>query len=195
MTGERQSDVITQTRNGQVLSYVCEWMSDSEDEGLRTHRISVKTSERSLDVFMLVVMACFCASLAFFPSYNFGSSLIITMLGISLSMWAKRNRVEQEAVVVMPTLGIQLETVYCSKKVDRRFVALDKIVTPVISEAVTPVTSYFYLALILREENDLLLTFLHLRPSLNMILPVWRSIHEALGTKISSAESFIQKTS
>lgn len=91
----------------------------------------------------------------------------------------------EEVIVVMPTLGVQLETVYHSKKVHRRFVPLQKIVAPVINEAVSPVTCYFYLALLLRSEDTLVLTFLRLRPPLKMLVPIWRSLCEAVESTVA----------
>ena len=41
----------------------------------------------------------------------------------------------------------------------RRFVPIDKILKPLLNECVTPVTCYWSLALILRDEDELMLVF------------------------------------
>lgn len=169
----------TQSRHGQNLTSVCEWMTDCRYEGIHAFRITVNRSRWGCYDLLLVLVAILCYSVW----DSFAGTFPFLVFATSLVFWIKRNRVEQEAVVVMPNLGIQLETVYCSKKVDRRFVSLDRILAPVINEAVTPVTCYFYLALILQDEKDMLLAFENLRPPLKMLSCIWRSIHEALGTE------------
>lgn len=48
---------------------------------------------------------------------------------------------------------------YCSGKVIRRFVPVDKILKPVLLECLTPVTCYWSLSLIVKGEDELLLVF------------------------------------
>jgi hypothetical protein len=48
---------------------------------------------------------------------------------------------------------------FLSGRVDRRFVPIGKILKPLINECVTPVTCYWSLALLLRDEEELLLVF------------------------------------
>lgn len=48
---------------------------------------------------------------------------------------------------------------YCSGKVLRRFVPVDKILKPVLLECLTPVTCYWSLSLIVQGEDELLLVF------------------------------------
>lgn len=59
----------------------------------------------------------------------------------------------------MPAFGVQLETHFWSGKVNRRFIPIGKILKPVLNECVTPVTCYWSLALILRDEDELMLVF------------------------------------
>ncbi|KAH9326400.1 hypothetical protein KI387_006578, partial [Taxus chinensis] len=89
-----------------------------------------------------------------------GTSFIGTcILCISIAAVIHRNGIQQESVVVMPTLGVQLETCYKSGKIFRRFVPMGNILAAVINEAVTPFTCYWYLALVVREETKLALVF------------------------------------
>ncbi|KAL5984315.1 hypothetical protein ACLOJK_018419 [Asimina triloba] len=59
----------------------------------------------------------------------------------------------------MPAFGVQLETHYRSGRIVRRFVPIGKILKPVLNECVTPVTCYWCLAFIVRDEADLMLVF------------------------------------
>ncbi|CAM6050487.1 unnamed protein product [Sphagnum compactum] len=149
-----------------LYRYVCDQEEQTGFPLLHTHRIFLK--RRGLDSrlrLLILVLAC---------SVLVSRLLSVVMMVIAALLYWQwhRCRVEQEAVVVMPTLGVQLETVYCSKSVKRRFVPLHRILLPVINEAVTPTTCYSYLALLLRDESRLTLTFLHVRPPLSMLVPI-----------------------
>uniref|UniRef100_A0A453E3W7 Phosphatidylinositol N-acetylglucosaminyltransferase subunit H conserved domain-containing protein n=1 Tax=Aegilops tauschii subsp. strangulata TaxID=200361 RepID=A0A453E3W7_AEGTS len=58
-----------------------------------------------------------------------------------------------------PAFGIQLEQHFWSGRVDRKFVPISKILQPVLNECVTPVTCYWSLALLLRDEDETMLVF------------------------------------
>lgn len=150
--------------------YVCE--SPSKQALIQIHRILIKQNRAatSFKRWMLVL-----ALLASTQVHWILAALVALAFLIS-----RRNGVEQEAVVVMPTLGIQLETVYRSKHVKRRFVPLHRVLRPVINEAVTPTTCFTYLALLLRDDSKLTLTFLHVRPPLSMLVPIWTSLCAAV---------------
>jgi phosphatidylinositol glycan class H protein len=157
-----------------LYRYVCELEEQTGFPLLHTHRIFLK--RRGLDSrlrLLILVLACSVLVSRLFSVVKRGESLqwMIVIAALLYLQW-HRCRVEQEAVVVMPTLGVQLETVYCSKSVKRRFVPLHRILLPVINEAVTPTTCYSYLALLLRDESRLTLTFLHVRPPLSMLVPI-----------------------
>jgi phosphatidylinositol glycan class H protein len=164
---------MTCDRKHPLYEYVYE---SPQDPLVHTHRIVVKNR-----------------SLGFLPKWWFGVAMLLLLLVCTKVHWMfvasaavafvlrQRNRVEQEAVVVMPTLGIQLETVYRSKNVKRRFIPLHRILWPVINEAVTPTTCFTYLALLLRDDSRLTLTFLHVRPPLSMLVPIWSALCAAVG--------------
>ncbi|KAL4645724.1 hypothetical protein ACB092_02G255200 [Castanea dentata] len=94
-----------------------------------------------------------------------------------------RKPVEKESVVVMPALGVQLETHYVSGKIIRRFVPIDKILKPVLLECVTPVTCYWSLSLIIQEEAELMLVFKELQPPVKMLVPIWKALCAATGSE------------
>ncbi|KAJ3693796.1 hypothetical protein LUZ60_009276 [Juncus effusus] len=87
--------------------------------------------------------------------------------------------VKKESVVIIPSFGVQLETHYWSGRNNRRFIPLEKILKPVLNECVTPVTCYWTLSLILRDENELTLAFQKSRPPLRILIPVWRQLCKA----------------
>ncbi|GAB4848381.1 hypothetical protein Ancab_003076 [Ancistrocladus abbreviatus] len=88
----------------------------------------------------------------------------------------QRKLVVKESVVIMPAFGVQLETHYRRGRIVRRFVPINKILKPVLNECVTPVTCYWSLALILCEEDELMLVFKKLRPPLKMLIPIWKAL-------------------
>ncbi|CAL4895515.1 unnamed protein product [Urochloa decumbens] len=51
-----------------------------------------------------------------------------------------------------------------------------EILKPLINECVTPVTCYWSLALLLRDEEELLLVFQKSRPPVKMLVPVWKAL-------------------
>ncbi|KAF8101521.1 hypothetical protein N665_0204s0018 [Sinapis alba] len=97
-------------------------------------------------------------------------------------MIQSRKIVKKESVIIMPTFGIQLETQYLSGKTVSRFIPIDKILKPVLVECVTPVTWYWCLSLFLRGEEQLTLVFKELRPSLKMLVPIWKALCSVIGT-------------
>lgn len=111
----------------------------------------------------------------------------VTLLFSSFLLWAFLRKlllgkpVKKESVVIMPTLGIQLETLYISGRITRQFVPVSKILKPVLQECVTPVTCYWSLSLVLREEEELTPVFKELRPPLKMLIPVWKALCAATG--------------
>lgn len=58
----------------------------------------------------------------------------------------------------------------------RHFVPIDKILKPILNECVTPVTCYWSLALLLREEDELMLVFKELQPPIKILLPIWKAL-------------------
>lgn len=96
-----------------------------------------------------------------------------------------RKLVKKESVIIMPSFGIQLETQYLSGKTVSRFIPIGKILKPVLVECVTPVTCYWSLSLFLRDKEQLTLVFKELRPSLKMLVPIWKALCAVTGTEQS----------
>ncbi|KAH7433445.1 hypothetical protein KP509_07G070200 [Ceratopteris richardii] len=168
-------------------SYLCEQSDERGFPTVNTHRVIVnRGSKLRARISYLLPLALVLAptySLLFsaFP-VALGFQWLVLICGLFLLV-LQRNGVEEEAVVVMPTFGVQLETTYFSGKVHRQFVPLKHILAAVINEAVTPTSCYYYLALLVRDDSKLILAFKEVRPPLHMLVPIWRALREAIGNK------------
>nr|XP_025885004.1 uncharacterized protein LOC101252969 isoform X3 [Solanum lycopersicum] len=85
---------------------------------------------------------------------------------------------------VKKAFGVQLETQYgryllllCRV---RQFVPISRILKPVLTECVTPITCYWSLSLIIRGEEELMLVFKELRPPVKMLAPIWKALCAAI---------------
>lgn len=167
--------------------YKCQQAEERGFPIVNTHRVIVKKGSK-LCSRLLRLLSVFLVSILF---YSLLSSLLPVAVGLQWLILAYslftlvrlRNVVEEESVVVMPTFGVQLETSYFSGKVHREFVPLKRILAAVINEAVTPTCCYYYLALLLRDDSKLVLAFKEVRPPLNMLIPIWKALCEAVGKK------------
>ncbi|CAL5371404.1 unnamed protein product [Camellia sinensis] len=89
----------------------------------------------------------------------------------------------KESIIIMPAFGVQLETHYsrCQTgerkswfndgRIIHRFIPIEKILKPVLNECVTPVTRYWNLSLIVREEEELELVFKGTSPTSENVNP------------------------
>ncbi|CAN4088428.1 unnamed protein product [Withania somnifera] len=104
-------------------------------------------------------------------------SLLIMALLIRLFL---KKPVKKESLLILPAFGVQLETQYGSGKTVRQFVPISRILKPVLTECVTPVTCYWSLSLIIRGEEELMLVFKELRPPVKMLAPIWKALCAAI---------------
>ncbi|KAK9230787.1 hypothetical protein WN943_021017 [Citrus x changshan-huyou] len=101
---------------------------------------------------------------------------------------------------VKQALGVQLETHFLSGRTTRRFFPIGKILRPVLLECVTPLTCYWSLSLIVRDEGELMLVFkvksslfqlvilrsrMELRPPVKMLVPIWKALCATIDCKES----------
>ncbi|KAL3844709.1 hypothetical protein ACJIZ3_002112 [Penstemon smallii] len=116
-------------------------------------------------------------------------SVAVVLWGFTLAGFllrqSRRKLVMKESVIILPAFGVQLETFYMrhffglvqvSGRTVRHFVPIDKILKPVLNECVTPVTCYWSLSLIIREQEQLLLVFKELYPPISMLVPIWKAL-------------------
>ncbi|KAL9464786.1 hypothetical protein AB3S75_002399 [Citrus x aurantiifolia] len=109
-------------------------------------------------------------------------SFILSASLVKLFLW---KPVKQESVIIMPALGVQLETHFLSGRTTRRFFPIGKILRPVLLECVTPLTCYWSLSLIVRDEGELMLVFKELRPPVTMLVPIWKALCATIDCKES----------
>ncbi|KAF9607940.1 hypothetical protein IFM89_003860 [Coptis chinensis] len=154
-------------------------------QAVDVHHILVqKRSARDfLFYFAIVTLLAYTFSLVLYkgnPSAFFLSNIL---LGIFILKAWHGKLAKKESVVIMPGFGVQLETHYKSGKVIRSFVPIGNILRPVLNECVTPVTCYWSLALIMHGEAELMLVFRELQPPVKMLVPIWKALLVATGSK------------
>lgn len=146
--------------------------------GVDVHEIFVKKSRLRVVlsyIGIVFLLANVCQPLLGKESLSLGSLWNITF-AVLVAKCLQYKPVKRESVVIMPAFGVQLEIHFWSGRVDRRFVPIGKILKPLINECVTPVTCYWSLALLLRDEEELLLVFQKSRPPVKMLVPVWKAL-------------------
>lgn len=148
------------------------------DKGLDIHEIFVKKSRTRVllsYVGVVFLLANVLQSLLAKESLCLGSLWSITF-GILVAKCLQYKPVKKESVVIMPAFGVQLEIHFWSGRVHRRFVPISKILKPLLNECVTPVTCYWSLVLLLRDEEELMLVFQKCRPPVKMLVPIWKAL-------------------
>ncbi|CAL0311692.1 unnamed protein product [Lupinus luteus] len=163
--------------------YVHDQKYPSEDVDIH-HIVSRKSIAKSLFVYTLAFLVLACSIYLYVLEEKSISLVFYSLLfDIFLVKLLLGKPVKKESVVIMPAFGVQLETHYMSGKVIRRFVPIDKILKPVLVECVTAVTCYWTLSLIVRGESEMVLVFMSLRPPVKMLVPVWKALCAATGSK------------
>ncbi|MCD7468784.1 hypothetical protein HAX54_007266 [Datura stramonium] len=100
----------------------------------------------------------------------------------SLTRLFLKKPVKKESVLILPALEFNLRLsmegttapVLEWENSSGSFVPISRILKPVLTECVTPVTCYWSLSLIIRGEEELMLVF-ELRPPVKMLAPIWKA--------------------
>ncbi|KAJ4714045.1 GPI-GlcNAc transferase complex, PIG-H component [Melia azedarach] len=147
-------------------------------EAIDIHHVLVKRSKAKRFFIYLSVFVGLSNSLFLVLSKNESIiilfwSFILSAFLVKLLLW---KPVEKESVIIMPALGVQLETHYSSGRTVRRFFPIGKILRPVLLECVTPITCYWSLSLVVRDEEELMLVFKELHPPVKMLVPIWKAL-------------------
>ncbi|KAI3495849.1 hypothetical protein L1887_38195 [Cichorium endivia] len=132
---------------------------------------------------LLVVYAVFLYFEKGKPVITVYWSLLFGAFLIKLLIW---RPIVKESVIIMPAFGVQLETHYGSGKISRSFIPVSEILKPVLNECVTPLTCFWCLSLLVRDEEQLTLVFKKFRPPLKMLVPIWKALCAATDCKESS---------
>lgn len=148
------------------------------ESGVNIHDIFVERSAFRV-LFSYVGATCLlanvCRTLLSKESLCLGSFWSVLFSAI-VAKCLQYKPVKKESLVIMPAFGIQLEQHFWSGRVDRKFVPISKILQPVLNECVTPVTCYWSLALLLRDEDETMLVFQNLHPPVKLLLPIWKAL-------------------
>lgn len=170
--------------------------------GVDIHDVFVKKS--TFRVLLLCVGAIFILANVFHALLSKESLCLGSFWSISFAVifvkCLRYKPVKKESLVIMPAFGVQLEehfwrvrrhrrpprwsrtrllgpsSLHSSGRVHRQFVPIGKILKPVLNECVTPVTCYWSLALLLRDEDELMLVFKKLHPPVKMLVPIWKAL-------------------
>ncbi|KAI4364008.1 hypothetical protein MLD38_020154 [Melastoma candidum] len=160
-------------------------------QAVDAHHIEVQgRGAKGIVLSILIAIICshyFCTVLPKVQSSSY--PLLCLLFGALLMKLFGRRRVVRESVVIMPTLGVQLETLCKSGKTIRRFVPADVILKPVLQECVTPVACYWNLSLLLRGEEELTLVFKEVRPPLKILIPIWKALCAVSGSCAGEPDS------
>ncbi|XP_044974936.1 uncharacterized protein LOC123442838 isoform X4 [Hordeum vulgare subsp. vulgare] len=131
------------------------------ESGVNIHDVFVERSALRV-LFSYVGAMCLLANVcrAFLSkeSLCLGSFWSVPFSAI-VAKFLQYKPVKKESLVIMPAFGIQLEPHFWSGRVHRKFMPIGKILKPVLNECVTPVTCYWSLALLLRDEDETMLVF------------------------------------
>ncbi|XP_015573875.2 uncharacterized protein LOC8260903 isoform X2 [Ricinus communis] len=154
-------------------------------KAIDTHHIIVRKSNRKRLMVCLLgfVLLAYASFLFLLKDISITILLWSFLLVAILVKFLFLMPVAKESVIVMPAFGVQLETHYMSGRIDRRFIPIGKILKPVLLECVTPVTCYWSLSLILHGETELTLVFKELRSPVKMLVPIWKALCSASGSK------------
>ncbi|WJX17734.1 hypothetical protein P8452_07611 [Trifolium repens] len=169
-------------------TYVHDQKYPSENADIH-HIILRRSGSKYFFVYASALLVLACAIYLYFLEEKSISLVYYSLLfDIFLVKLLLRKPVNKESVVIMPAFGVQLETHYMSGKVVRCFVPIDKILKPVLLECVTPVTCYWTLSLIVRDESEMVLVFRNLRPPIKMLVRVWKALCAATDNKEETSE-------
>lgn len=148
------------------------------ESGVNIHDVFVERSALRV-LFSYVGAMCLLANVcrAFLSkeSLCLGSFWSVPFSAI-VAKFLQYKPVKKESLVIMPAFGIQLEQHFWSGRVHRKFMPIGKILKPVLNECVTPVTCYWSLALLLRDEDETMLVFQKLHPPVKLLLPIWKAL-------------------
>ncbi|KAI5005061.1 hypothetical protein ZWY2020_032304 [Hordeum vulgare] len=148
------------------------------ESGVNIHDVFVERSALRV-LFSYVGAMCLLANVcrAFLSkeSLCLGSFWSVPFSAI-VAKFLQYKPVKKESLVIMPAFGIQLEQHFWSGRVHRKFVPVGNILKPVLNECVTPVTCYWSLALLLRDEDETMLVFQKLHPPVKLLLPIWKAL-------------------
>nr|GMC91282.1 GPI-GlcNAc transferase complex, PIG-H component [Ipomoea batatas]GME03811.1 GPI-GlcNAc transferase complex, PIG-H component [Ipomoea batatas] len=148
-------------------------VSKGPPEAIDVHHLMLQRNASSKASILLLFFLLPCSLLL--QARSIGVLLwSLPVMAVVVRMYLRR--VVRESVIILPGFGVQLETQYRRGRIIRRFVPSSKILKPVLTECVTPVTCYWSLSLIIHGEEQLLVVFKELCPPVKTLVPIWKAL-------------------
>ncbi|XP_078419193.1 phosphatidylinositol N-acetylglucosaminyltransferase subunit H isoform X1 [Cetorhinus maximus] len=147
--------------------------------------ISPKLSLRSVLTYTAAVWLV--AYLIFYGTQNtsvLSASIIVTLLGMILHLHL--FKIDQESVLIIGSIGVQMNTLYASGRESVRFIEMKKVKDIVINEAFYMQKVIYYLCILLidpgnpRGVSEVVPVFQSAKPRLDCLSQVYRSCQEIL---------------
>eukprot|EP00953_Heterococcus_sp_UTEX-ZZ885_P026294 14217-Heterococcus_DN1.PRE.6 len=158
--------------------YVCEKPTNH----IRVHKLKLASSSGwpywTVPSALASLAAALCTAAG--SSAVMMASAVILLLTSILCLAAQRSQVLEESVTIMRGLGVQLITRYRSGSQSVVLLAVDRIDSVIINEAITMQRVIFYLAFIVKGKDSLAVAFEATRPRLHMLKAVYRDAQSAM---------------
>ncbi|XP_038639782.1 phosphatidylinositol N-acetylglucosaminyltransferase subunit H isoform X5 [Scyliorhinus canicula] len=112
------------------------------------------------------------------------ASIIVTLLGMILHLHLVK--IDQESVLIIGSVGVQMNTLYASGRESVRFIEMKKVKDIVINEAIYMQKVIYYLCILLidpgnpRGVSEVVPVFQSAKPRLDCLSQVYRSCQEIL---------------
>ncbi|CAJ0757101.1 19941_t:CDS:2 [Entrophospora sp. SA101] len=95
-------------------------------------------------------------------------------------IWSKFNM----SILVVKDVGIQVKTVYMDGRCVSKFIDISKISNIIINEGITMLQVKFYLALVVENQDRMVVVFENLLPKLYILKQVYRGIRSVISSEI-----------
>ncbi|KAM9646666.1 phosphatidylinositol N-acetylglucosaminyltransferase subunit H isoform 2-T2 [Trichechus inunguis] len=151
----------------------------------------------SLRSLTAVTCTVWLAAYGFFTlcenSMILSAAIFITLLG--LLGYLHFVKIDQEALLIIDSLGIQMTSSYASGKESTTFIEMDKVKDIVINEAIYMQKVIYYLCILLKDPvephgiSQVVPVFQSAKPRLDCLIEVYRSCQEILAHQKATSTS------
>ncbi|XP_072342293.1 phosphatidylinositol N-acetylglucosaminyltransferase subunit H isoform X2 [Scyliorhinus torazame] len=146
--------------------------------------ISPKLSLRTVLVYTAAVwLVAYCIFCVTQNTSVLSASIIVTLLGMILHLHL--FKIDQESVLIIGSVGVQMNTLYASGRESVRFIEMKKVKDIVINEAIYMKVIYYLCILLIdpgnpRGVSEVVPVFQSAKPRLDCLSQVYRSCQEIL---------------
>lgn len=99
---------------------------------------------------------------------------------VTLRLWWAWQSVQEESLLVMRDLGVQVGTRYYSGRERKVFIERQRIESIIINEGIQTWAIFYYMAILVKGQERMVLPFEHVFPRLHVILPVYKATRALL---------------